>query len=138
MRRLQGATSALSIMLLIQFLTGCAWVENDPIEMKLAGPTGQITPCVAAGLSKEFRDTLPVVDRGNLPGSHEITVNAPRGGMLAFVTVDPIPTGGSQVTIYNGLLYWPRRDTGGVFPDVMRDNWHRAERAVLSCSKPAA
>ena len=51
------------------------------------------------------------------------------------MTVEPLPSGDSHVTIYNGNLYWPRRNTSGVFPDFLRDNWHRTERAVLDCAK---
>jgi hypothetical protein len=126
------------MMLLFQGLSGCAWMDNAPIEMKLQGTTAQTTPCIAGNLSREFQDTLPVVNRGNTHDSTEITVEAPRGGLLAFVTVDPLPSGDSHVTIYNGELYWPRRQVSGELPDVLRDNWHRTERAVLQCSNKAA
>jgi hypothetical protein len=137
MRRLCGAFQVLSIMVLIQSLSGCAWVENDPIVMKVPSSAEQATPCIAVSLGKEFQDSVPVVDHGIKPGSLDITVNAQRGGVLAFVTVEPIGPTASDVTFYNGLLYWPKREIGGVFPDLLRDNWHRAERAILSCSKPA-
>lgn len=130
----------LAILVLFQSVTGCQWVDtsDQPIAYKLAVPTEQATPCLAESLSREFQDTLPVVDRGNVPGGQEITVNATRGGMVAFLTVEPVNFGsGSKVTFYNGLLYWPRRNIGGVFPDVARDNWHRAERAILACDRPA-
>jgi hypothetical protein len=126
------------IFFAFQSLAGCAWIDNAPIEMKLPGRTAETYPCIAGNLGKEFRDAMPVVNRGNTAESVEIEVNAPRGGMLAFVTVDPLPSGDSHVTIYNGELYWPRRTTSGVFPDVARDNWHRAERAVLACTKQTA
>jgi len=129
---------ALPLMLLIQTLTGCSWLDNDPVAMKLAGTTDQVTPCVANSLGKEFQDTVPVVELGNTPGAREITVNAPRGGILGFVTLEPIPSGGTTVTYYDGHLYWPSRATSGVFPDVARDNWHRAERAIANCSRPIA
>ena len=127
-----------ALILSVQCLTGCAWTDNDPIEMKLHGTTAQTTPCIAGNLSQEFQDTLPVVNRGNIHDSTEISVEAPRGGLLAFVTVDPLPSGDSHVTIYNGNLYWTRRNTSGVFPDFLRDNWHRTERAVLACADKAA
>src|SRR5262249_52870262 len=98
-----------AVLLSIQSLSGCAWVDNAPIEMKLQGTTAQNTPCIAGNLGKEFQDTLPVVNRGNTHNSTEISVEAPRGGLLAFVTLDPLPSGDSHVTIYNGDLYWPRR-----------------------------
>ena len=128
----------LIIMLLIQSLAGCSWVLNDPVAMKLPGTTAQVTPCIANNLGKEFQDGVPVVERGNTPGSAEITINAARGEMVGFVTVEPIPSGGSSVTYYDGQLYWPNRATSGVFPDFARDNWHRAERAILLCDRDTA
>ena len=126
------------LILLIQCFSGCAGTDNDPIEMKLRGSTAHTTPGIAGNLCRELRDTLPVVNRGNTHDSTEIAVEAPRGGLLAFVTVDPLPSGDSHVTIYNGNLYWPRRNTSGVFPDFLRDNWHRTERAVLECTDKSA
>jgi hypothetical protein len=41
------------------------------------------------------------------------------------------------VKFYNGELYWPNHEVSGVYPDTMRDNWHRVERAVQGCDKPA-
>lgn len=125
----------LPVVFLIQGLGGCAWVQNDPVAMKLPGTTAELTPCVANNLGKEFRDGVPVVEHGNTPGSREITINAPRGGTLGFVTLEPIPSGGTAVTYYDGKLYWPNRVTSGVFQDVARDNWHRAERAILQCNR---
>jgi hypothetical protein len=129
---------SFALILSIQCLSGCAWQDSEPIEMKLQGSTAQTTPCIAGNLSREFRDILPVVNRGNTHDSTEIAVEAPRGGLLAFITVDPLPSGDSHVTIYNGNLYWPRQNTSGVFPDFLRDNWHRSERAVLACANRTA
>jgi hypothetical protein len=128
----------ISFMLLVQPLAGCSWVGNDPIGMKLPGTSAQVTPCIANNLGKEFQDTVPVIEHGNTPGSSEITINAARGAMLGFVTVEPIPSGGSAITFYDGQLYWPNRTTSGVFPDYARDNWHRAERAILLCGRDQA
>ncbi|HYD08323.1 MAG TPA: hypothetical protein VEC60_21505 [Reyranella sp.] len=128
----------LTILLVIQPLAGCAWVNNDPIGMKLPGTTAQVTPCIANNLGKEFQDAVPVIEHGNTPGSAEITINAARGAMLGFVTVEPIASGGSAITFYDGQLYWPNRVTSGVWPDVARDNWHRAERAILLCGRDQA
>jgi hypothetical protein len=128
----------LAILLTLQGLAGCSWVNNEPMEFKVPGPTGQTTPCIASAMGKEFHDIIPVIGRGNVPGGTEITVEAPRGGLLAFVTVDPLPSGDSHVTVYQGNLYWPNHVTSGVFPDVARDNWHRAERAILQCNAKAA
>ena len=123
---------------LIQGVSGCAWIDNAPIEMKLQGSTAQTTPCIAGNLSREFQDSLPVVDRGNTHDSTQITVQAPRGGLLAFLTIEPLPSGDSRVTIYNGDLYWPKRQVSGEIPDVLRDNWHRTERAVAQCGGKTA
>lgn len=135
MRRRGGMLPSL---LLIQMLAGCAWVNNDPVAMKLPGTTAQVTPCITNNLGKEFQDGVPVVEHGNTPGSREITINAPRGAMLGFITVEPLPSGGSAITYYDGQLYWPNRVTSGVFPDFARDNWHRAERAILLCGRETA
>ena len=88
-----------------------------------------------AGPYRYVQDGVPVVEHGNTPGSREITINAPRGAMLGFITVEPIPSVGSTVTYYDGQLYWPSRVSSGVWPDVARDNWHRAERAITDCGK---
>lgn len=125
----------LGFLLLIQPLAACSWVHNDPLAMKLPGTTAQVTPCIANNLGKEFQDGVPVIEHGNTPGSREITINAARGATVGFVTVKPIPSGGSSVTYYDGQLYWPNRVTSGVFPDFARDNWHRAERAILLCNR---
>jgi len=129
---------SFTLILLIQGVSGCAWMDNEPIEMKLLGSTAQTTPCIASSLSREFQDTVPVVDRGNTHESTQITVQAPRGGLLAFLTIEPLPSGDSNVTIYNGDLYWPRRQVSGEIPDFLRDNWHRTERAVAACANKAA
>ena len=128
----------VTILLCIHGLAGCAWVNNDPIGMKLPGTAAQVTPCIANNLGKEFQDSVPVIEHGNTPGSAEITLNASRGAMIGFVTVEPIASGGSAVTFYDGQLYWPSRVSSGVWPDVARDNWHRAERAVLLCGRDQA
>ena len=135
MRRPFGITI---VILLLQGLAGCAWINNDPIGMKLPGTTAQVTPCIANNLGKEFQASVPVIEHGNSPGSREITINAAGGDMLGFVTVEPIASGGSVITFYDGQLYWPNRTTGGVFPDYLRDNWHRAERAILLCGRDQA
>ena len=128
----------VAVIFIVQSVAGCAWVDRDPIRMKVAASAPEAAPCLAAALGKEFQDPAPVIDTGATLGGRTITVNAPRGGLLAFVTVDPLPDGGSDVAIYNGDLYWPKTQVSGVFPDVARDNWHRAEAAVRECQKPAA
>jgi len=128
-------TAFLTIIVLIQSVVGCSWVLNEPVAMKLPGTTAQVTPCLANNLGKEFRDGVPVVEHGNTPGSSEITINAARGAVVGFVTVEPIPSGGSAVTYYDGEYYYPNRVTNGTFPDFARLNWRRAERAILLCGR---
>jgi len=129
---------SFALILAIQGVSGCAWIDNEPIQMKLHGTTAQTTPCIAGNLSREYQDALPVVDRGNTHDSTQITVQAPRGGLLAFLTIEPLPSGDSNVTIYNGDLYWPRKQVSGEIPDMLRDNWHRTERAVAACEGKVA
>src|SRR3954468_24441420 len=107
--------SAFVSIVLFQGLVGCSWIHNDPIAMKLSGTTAQVTPCIANNLGKEFQDGVPVIEHGNTPGSSEITINAARGALVGFVTVEPIPSGGASVTYYDGKLYWPKRTVSGVF-----------------------
>jgi len=135
---MQRPSAYLTFLLLIQPLASCSWINNDPIAMKLPGTTAQLTPCIANNLGKEFQDTVPVIEHGNTPGSREITINATRGAVVGFVTVEPIASGGSAITFYDGALYWPNRVTSGVFQDFGRDNWHRAERAILLCGRDKA
>lgn len=119
-------------------LAGCSSSEMNSrpaIVMKIAPATKTATPCVAEGLGREFQDTIPNVE--TFGGVDHISVNAPRGGLLAFVTVEPGPSGGSLVKFYDGDLYWPKAQISGVFPDIARDNWHRAEKAITACAKAA-
>ena len=119
-------------------LTACssgAMMSRPDIVMKIAPATNTATACVADGLGREFQDTIPAIE--TVRGVSQISVNAPRGGLLAFVTVEPGPGGGSLVKFYNGDLYWPKTQISGVFPDIARDNWHRAEKAITACAKAA-
>ena len=118
-----------------RFTRGLLALLHDRLPDGAGGTTAQVTPCIANNLGKEFQDGVPVIEHGNTPGSREITINAARGATVGFVTVEPIPSGGSSVTYYDGQLYWPNRVTSGVFPDFARDNWHRAERAILLCNR---
>ncbi|HEY1382914.1 MAG TPA: hypothetical protein VGF43_04830 [Dongiaceae bacterium] len=99
--------------------------------MKSAVPPQALVPCVATQLGRQFRDRRPTVDYYR--GVHEITVDSQRGEKLAFVTVESDYAGGSVVSFWNGDLYWPNHITSGVWPDVMRDNWHRFEAAENAC-----
>ena len=67
-----------------------------------------------------------------------VTLVLVSGRPLADLTVEDDWANGSIVSFYNGDLYWPDRTTSGMFPDVARDNWHRAENAVIACQPEAA
>jgi hypothetical protein len=112
-------------------------VAEPDIVMKSPVMPETLTPCLAYKLGEQFRDRRPTVDYYR--GVHEITIDSPRGEKLAFVTVESDLAGGSNVTFWNGDLYWPNHITSGVWPDVMRDNWHRFEAAENACQPvPAA
>ncbi|WP_374383689.1 hypothetical protein [Dongia sp.] len=87
--------------------------------------------CLAQALANEFRGAAP--DLLFFGPKAEISVYAPRGGLIAFVTVEPHPNNKSLVKFYNGDLYWPTHQVSGVFPDMARDNWHRADAAIRAC-----
>jgi hypothetical protein len=87
--------------------------------------------CMAQALANEFRGAAP--DLLFFGPKAEISLYAPRGGLIAFVTVEPHPNNKSLVKFYNGDLYWPTHQVSGVFPDMARDNWHRADAAIKAC-----
>jgi len=131
--------AALSILIAgAVLLTGCmpaARVAEPTLTMKVGSAMQPAAQCILANLGQEMRDPHPRLDY--YQNEAEITINAPRGGVLAFVTVEPDVYKGSVVRIYSGDLYWPNHAVSGVYPDTMRDNWHRMERAVNSCDKSA-
>lgn len=112
-----------------------ARVAEPTLTMKLGAAVEPAAQCISSGLATELRDPHPRVDYYR--NQAEITINAPRGGVLAFLTVQPDVYKGSVVKFYNGELYWPNHEVSGVYPDTMRDNWHRVERAVQNCDKKA-
>lgn len=119
-------------------LAGCmpaSKVAEPTLTMKVGAEVQPAAQCISTGLGTEFRDPHPRVDY--YKNEAEITINAPRGGVIAFLTVEPDVYKGSVVNFYNGELYWPNHETSGVYPDLARDNWHRVERAVHGCDKPA-
>lgn len=120
-------------------LGGCtptSLVAQPDIVMKSAVAPAALAPCVTAELGRQMRDPRPKLV--SYRGIHEISVTSPRGDLLAFMTVEPDWSTGSIVSFYNGDLYWPDRTASGMFPDVARDNWHRAENAVIACQQPIA
>lgn len=110
-------------------------VAEPALTMKVGSAVEPAAQCISSGLATELRDPHPRVDYYR--NQAEITINAPRGGVLAFLTVEPDVYKGSVVKFYNGELYWPNHEVSGMYPDTMRDNWHRIERAVHNCDKTA-
>lgn len=111
-------------------------VAEPDIVMKSPVAPPALTSCLAVKLGENFRDRRPTVDVYR--GIHEITIDSPRGEKLAFVTVESDRAGGSNVRFWNGDLYWPDHTVSGVWPDVMRDNWHRFEAAQKACQPVSA
>ena len=91
---------------------------------------------LAIKLGEQFRDQRPIVD--SYDGSHEIAVESPRGEKFAFVEVQSDYAGSSTVRFWNGDLYWTDHRVSGMWPDVMRDNWHRFEWAHRDCQPTTA
>lgn len=110
-------------------------VAEPDIVMKSPVAPGVLASCLAVKLGDRFRDRRPTVDRYR--GIREITIDSPRGEKLAFVTVESDRAGGSITRFWNGDLYWPDHRVSGVWPDVMRDNWHRFEAAQNACQPDA-
>jgi len=111
-------------------------VAEPDIVMKSPVAPNVLAPCLALKLGQNFRDQRPIVDI--YAGVHEITIESPRGEKLAFVEVQSDYAGGSTVRFWDGDLYWPDHRVSGVFPDVMRDNWHRFEAAERDCQPTAS
>lgn len=128
--------AALGMLGALGACTPTSLVAQPDIVMKSAVPPGTLAPCVADNLGRQMRDPRPKLVYYR--GIHEISVSSPRGDLLAFMTVEPDWANGSIVSFYNGDLYWPNRTTSGMWPDIARDNWHRAENAVIACQQPVA
>ncbi|HET7851862.1 MAG TPA: hypothetical protein VFK91_03845 [Methyloceanibacter sp.] len=128
---LAGPALALAAAVALGACTPASKVAEPDIVMKSAVIPQVLTPCLAYKLGQQFRDHRPSVDYYR--GVHEISIDSPRGEKLAFVTVESDHAGGSVVSFWNGDLYWPNHITSGVWPDVMRDNWHRFETAENAC-----
>ena len=125
----------LTVFWALAACSSTAMMAKPDIVMQIPPTTKTATACVAQGFGREFQDPMPSVEV--VQGVSQIAVNAPRGGLLAFVTVEPGVGGGSLVKFYNGDLYWPKTDVSGVYPDLARDNWHRAEKAIRDCVNAA-
>jgi hypothetical protein len=121
-------------LLLLLWAGGCTSTEmlaKADITARIDQPPEVMADCLATALAAEFRGTAP--DLLHFGPKSEISVYAPRGGLIAFVTVEPHPNGRSLVKFYNGDLYWPTHQASGVFPDMARDNWHRVDAAISAC-----
>jgi hypothetical protein len=129
------STSIMPVALLA-ILCGCTPTERvaEPdLIMKSALSAEAMAPCLARQLGRQFGDSSPDLKR--VPAGYEIAVSAPRGALLGYATVEPREGQGSSVRFYNGDLYWHDRQTSGFYPDIARDNWHRAERAFDACDE---
>lgn len=134
---LLGRALAVLAVVALGACTPTSKVAEPDIVVKSAVMPDILAPCLAHKLGQQFRDHRPTV--ALYRGVHEITVDSPRGEKLAFATVESDFAGGSLVRFWNGDLYWPDHTVSGVWPDVMRDNWHRFEGAENACQPaPAA
>lgn len=111
--------------------TSTSLLAKPDITARIDQSPPAMANCLAASLANEFRGAQP--DLLFFGPKSEISLYAPRGGLIAFVTVEPHPNNKSLVKFYNGDLYWPTQQVSGVFPDMARDNWHRAEAAIRAC-----
>lgn len=122
------------LSLLCLGLVACTSTKNmakPDITARVDQTPETMANCMAQSLANEFRGAAP--DLLFFGPKAEISVYAPRGGLIAFVTVEPHPNNKSVVKFYNGDLYWPIHQVSGVFPDMARDNWHRADTAIRAC-----
>jgi hypothetical protein len=111
--------------------TATEHIAAPDIVARIDQTTEPMANCLAQALANEFQGAAP--DLLFFGRRAEISVYAPRGGLIAFVTVEPHPNNKSIVKFYNGDLYWPTHQVSGVFPDMARDNWHRADAAIRAC-----
>jgi hypothetical protein len=130
------AAPLLAILAATGACTPTSKVAEPDIVMKSPVAPNVLTQCLAIKLGERFRDQRPIVD--TYAGIHEITIESPRGEKLAFVEVQSDYAGGSTVRFWNGDLYWTDHRVSGMWPDIMRDNWHRFEWAERDCQPTTA
>lgn len=116
--------------------TSTELLAKPDITARIDQPPMVMSGCLNDSLATEFRGAYP--DSQQFGPRTEISLYAPRGGLIAFITVEPHTGGKSLVKYYNGDLYWPTHQVSGVFPDMARDNWHRIERALQACAPVTA
>ena len=122
---------ALAPTILLSACVPAERVAQPDLIMKSSLSPDAMAPCLAMQLGRQFGDRNP--DIKLVADHYEIAINAPRGNLIGFVTVEARDDLGSRIYFYNGDLYWPDRQTSGVYPDIARDNRHRAERAFDAC-----
>lgn len=118
--------------LLLGACTSTELLSKPDITARIDQPPMVMSGCLNDSLIEQFSGATP--DLQQYGSKSEISLYAPRGGLIAFITVEPHPNGKSIVKFYNGDLYWPEHQVSGVFPDMARDNWHRVERALQTCA----
>jgi len=127
--------SVLILGTLFLALSGCMPTERvalPDLVMKSAVPADVLAPCLAMQLGRAFGDQNPDVELGN--EGYEIAINAPRGALLGFATVEPRGASGSRVFFYDGDRYSPDHEESGEYPDWGRANTDRAEAAFNACN----
>lgn len=126
----------LAACLLAGGCTSSELLAKPDITARIDQPPLVMAGCLNDSLAAEFPGAQP--DLHGFPTKSEISLYAPRGGLIAFVTIEPHSNGKSLVKFYNGDLYWPTHQVSGVFPDMARDNWHRVEDALRACAPVTA
>lgn len=122
----------LAALLLLGACTSTELLAKPDLTARIDQPPMVMSGCLNDSLAEQFPGAAP--DLQQYGPKSEISLYAPRGGLVAFITVEPHPNGKSIVKFYNGDLYWPVHQVNGVFPDMVRDNWHRVERALQACA----
>jgi hypothetical protein len=133
---MRHAALPLTAALLLGACTSTELLAKPDITARIDQPPMVMSGCLNDALANEFRGAYP--DAQQYGPRTEISLYAPRGGLIAFITVEPHPNGKSLVKFYNGDLYWPEYQVSGVFPDMARDNWHRVEQALKTCAPVSA
>jgi hypothetical protein len=126
----------LSAALILAGCTSTELLAKPDLTARIDQPPMIMSGCLNEALATQFPGAMP--DLQQFGPKSEISLYAPRGGLVAFITVEPHPNGKSLVKFYNGDLYWPEHQVNGLFPDMARDNWHRVEKALQVCAPVSA
>lgn len=133
---MRHAVLPLAATLLLGACTSTELLAKPDITARIDQPPMVMSGCLNDALATQFPGAYP--DAQQYGPRTEISLYAPRGGLIAFITVEPHANGKSLVKYYNGDLYWPEHQVSGVFPDMARDNWHRVEQALQTCAPVSA